>query len=140
LKGLQDRVEVIETNFNNIDSDIVKKLENIDLNSLNNITKNTSPDKENDQDKKITQNTVQSVKKVSIDEEKQNKPELENIKSVISERQQLIDQYLDENSKTKQSDHVNNTTINEKVLEDMKNDMRIEFNNDLNYHLDGIKD
>lgn len=140
MKGLQDRVEIIETNFNNIDSDIVKKLENIDLNSLNNITKNTSPDKENDQDKKITQNTVQSVKKVSLDEEKQNKPELENIKSVISERQQLIDQYLDENSKTKQSDHGNNTTINEKVLEDMKNDMRIEFNNDLNYHLDGIKD
>jgi len=132
LKGLQDRVEVIETNFNNIDSDIVKKLENIDLNSLNNINKNNSPDKENDQDKKITQNSFQSVKIVSLDEEKQNKPELENIKSVISERQQLIDQYLDENSKTKQSDHGNNTTINEKVLEDMKNDMRIEFNNDLN--------
>lgn len=130
----------------NIDTDIFKKLENIDL---TNISKTSSPER------KITQqNTSTSAKKHSeVDEKLQSpKPDTENIvknelksdeiiKSMVSERQQLIEQYLDDKLKSRQSvRETDKLVIDEKQLEELKNDLKIELNNDLNFHLDGIKE
>lgn len=100
---MKDRVDKIEVSLNSIDKDITNKLENIDFSKITG----------NDSIKIPRENTLTSPTKIGnktpqnlseADETKAYKSPLRTINdnvSVKSDRQQLFDQHLQTNIKTK---------------------------------------
>lgn len=126
-------MDKIEVSLNSIDKDITNKLENIDFSKITGndsikITKEnllTSPTK-------IGNKTPQNLSEA--DETKAYKSPLRTINdnvSVKSDRQQLFDQHLQNNIKTKTDEYSKESLLNEKLL-DLKNDIKIEINDDIN--------
>jgi len=113
---LQDRVQKLELNLGNIDINIQEKIDKIE---------HTNPIK-NSPIKKEENNVASEPDKINSPSKSQ-KTDL----SAKSERQLLMDQFFDNNIKSKQSEH-NNTTLNPKMIEDLKNDIKIEINNEMN--------
>lgn len=122
--------------MNNIDRDIQSKLENIDLSKLT-VNEPQSPLKKNS-DKDNTIKDISTPKKNSeADERPKSKNVVDDTLSAKSVRQQMFDQHLNDTQKSKADEPLG---VSHFEIENLKNDIKIEINNDIQWHIDGIKE
>lgn len=120
--------------MNNIDKDIQSKLENIDLSKLS-VTEPQSPAKKN------SDNTIKDISTPKKNSEADERPKSKTIKddtlSAKSVRQQMFDQHLNDTQKSKADETLG---VSQFEIDNIKNDIKIEINNDIQWHIDGIKE
>jgi len=120
--------------LNNIDKDIQSKLENIDLSKLS-VTEPQSPAKKN------SDNTIKDISTPKKNSEADERPKSKTIKddtlSAKSVRQQMFDQHLNDTQKSKADETLG---VSQFEIDNLKNDIKIEINNDIQWHIDGIKE
>jgi len=109
-------------------------LENIDLSKLS-LTEPQSPAKKN------SDNTIKDISTPKKNSEADERPKSKTIKddtlSAKSVRQQMFDQHLNDTQKSKADETLG---VSQFEIDNIKNDIKIEINNDIQWHIDGIKE